>query len=127
MSHSDVSHSGVSHSGMSHSGMNPGMKFSAVLLAAAIFAGPSIPYFKYQRPVQAAPGGQRFVAVDEQTWKNARRDLGDLRLYSGQQEVPYVLIVERGSRENDNKDVSVLQQSVVGDKTQFLIDMTGVA
>jgi hypothetical protein len=102
------------------------MKIAAVLLAV-IFAGPAIPYFRYQKPVQAQPGGQRFLAVDEQTWKNARRDLGDLRLYSGQQEVPYALMVERGSRENDNKDVRVLQQSVVGGKTQFMMDMTDVA
>ncbi|MGB8132021.1 MAG: DUF3999 family protein [Candidatus Angelobacter sp.] len=101
------------------------MKMAAALLAAVIVAGPAIPYFKYQRPVQAQPGGQRFLAVDEQIWKNARRDLGDLRLYSGQQEVPYAL--ERGSQENDNRAVSVLQQSFVGGKTQFLIDMTGVA
>jgi len=103
------------------------MKLAAILLAAVVVAGPAIPYFKYQRPVQAQPNGQRFLAVDEQIWKNARPDLGDLRLYSGQQEVPYALIVERGSRENDSRDVSVLQQSVVGGKTQFLIDMTGVA
>ena len=107
--------------------MNPGVRMAAALLAAVIFAGPSIPYFKYQRPVHAQPGGQRFVAVDEQIWKNARPDLGDLRLYSGQQEVPYALIVQRGSRENDDKDVRVLQQSVVGGKTQFVIYMTGVA
>jgi len=104
--------------------MNPGMKIAAALLAAVILAGPSIPYFKYQRPVQAEPGGQRYIAVDEQTWKNARRDLGDLRLYSGQQEIPYALIVERGGQENASKDVNVLQQSVVGGKAQFLIDMT---
>jgi hypothetical protein len=103
------------------------MKIAAALLAAVIVAGPAIPYFKYQRPVQAQPGGQRYVVVDEQIWKNARPDLGDLRLYSGQQEVPYTLTVERGRRESDSRDVSVLQQSVVGGKTQFLIDMTGVA
>lgn len=103
------------------------MKIAAALLATMFLAGPSIPYFKYQRPVQAQPGGQRYIAVDEQVWKNARRDLGDLRLYNGQQEVPYAPMVESGSRENDNKEVSVLQQSVVGGKTQFLIDMTGVA
>lgn len=103
------------------------MKIAAALLAAVILAGPSIPYFKYQRAVQVQPGGQRFFAVDEQTWKNARRDLGDLRLYSGQQEVPYALIVERGSLENDNKDARVLQPSVVGGKTQFVIEMTDVA
>ena len=103
------------------------MKIATVLLAAVVLAGPSIPYFKYQRPVQAQPGGQRFLAVDEQIWKNARPDLGDLRLYNSQQEVPYALMVERASRESDNRDVSVLQQSVIGGKTQFLIDMTGVA
>src|SRR6476646_4005967 len=111
---------------MSHS-VNPGMKLGTVLVAMVIFAGPAIPYFKYQRPVQAQPGGQRYLVVDEQIWKNARRNLGDLRLYSGQQEVPYALMVERGSRENDNRDVRVLQQSVVGGKTQFMIDMTDVA
>jgi hypothetical protein len=103
------------------------MKIATALLATMFLAGPAIPYFKYQRPVQAQPGGQRYIAVDEQTWKNARSDLGDLRLYSGQQEVPYALMVQRGSRENDNKDVRVLQQSVVGGKTQFMIDMTDVA
>ena len=36
-------------------------------------------------------------------------------------------MVERGSRESATRDVSVLQQSVIGGKTQFLIDMTGVA
>jgi hypothetical protein len=122
-----MSDSFLNHSGVSHSAISPGMKWGAVLLAMVIFASPAIPYFKYQRPVQTQPGGQRFMAVDEQTWKNARRDLGDLRLYNGQQEVPYALVVERGSRENDSKEVSVLQQSLVDGKTQFLIDMTGVA
>jgi hypothetical protein len=103
------------------------MKIAAALLAAVIVAGHAIPYFKYQRPVQVQPDGQRYLAIDEQIWKNTRPDLGDLRLYSGQQEVPYALIVEHGSRENDNRDVSVLQQSVVDGKTQFLIDMAGVA
>jgi hypothetical protein len=103
------------------------MKLGAILLTAAFLAGPSIPYFKYQRPVQAQPGGQRYVAVDEQVWKNSRPDLGDLRLYNGPQEVPYALLLERGSRESDTKDVRVLQQSVVGGKTQFVIEMEGVA
>jgi len=104
-----------------------GIKMGAALLAVVIFAGPALPYFKYQRPLQASPGGQRYVAVDEAIWKNARPDLGDLRLYNGQQEVPYALTVERGSRENDTKDVRVLQQSVAGGKTQFVIDMADVA
>ena len=108
---------------MSHSGMKTG----AALLAAMIFAGSAISYFKYQRLIQASPGGQRYVTMDDAIWKNARPDLGDLRLYNGQQELPYALTVERGSRESDNKDVRVLQQSIVGGKTQFVIDMADVA
>jgi len=56
------------------------IKMGAALLAAVIFAGPAISYFKYQRPLQTPPGGQRYVAVDEAIWKNARPDRGDLRL-----------------------------------------------
>jgi hypothetical protein len=107
--------------------VNPVITLRSIFLAGIIFAAPAIPYFKYQRPVQAQPGGQRYVAVDEAIWKNARPDLGDLRLYSGEQKVPYALMVQRGSRESDNKDVRVLQQSRIGGKTQFVVDMADVA
>ncbi len=97
------------------------------LLALVLFASPSISYFKYQRPVQLSGAGQHYLAVDETIWKHARPDLGDLRLYAGQMETPYALVIERGSQQRDRKDVPVLQQSTVGGKTQFLIDMSGLA
>jgi len=96
-------------------------------LALVLFASASISYFKYQRPVQLSGAGQHYVAVDETIWKHARPDLGDLRLYVDQTETPYALVVERGSRQRDRQDVPVLQQSVVTGKTQFLIDMSGLA
>jgi hypothetical protein len=102
------------------------MKLSAILLGAAILAGPSSSYFKYERPVQATGAGQHYLVVDEPVWKNARPDLGDLRLYNGQTEIPRALAVQRGSLEHDRKTVRVLQQSKVDGKTQFLIDMSGV-
>ncbi len=67
------------------------------------------------------------MAVDEQIWKNARPDLGDLRLYSGQQEVPYALMVERGSQRKCQQRRERAATVVIGGKTQFMIDMTGVA
>lgn len=97
------------------------------LLALAIWASPSISYFKYQRPVESSAGGQQYLVVDETAWAHARPDLGDLRLYAGQTETPYILVAERGSLEQDHQDVRVLQQSTVGGKTQFLIDMAGIA
>ena len=96
-------------------------------LALVLFASASISYFKYQRPVQLSGAGQHYVAVDETIWKHARPDLGDLRLYVDQTETPYALVVERGSRQRGRQDVPVLQQSVVTGKTQFLIDMSGLA
>ncbi len=95
-------------------------------LALVVLAGPSIPYFKYQRPVQPSAAGQHYVVVDEVLWQHARPDLADLRFYSGSTEIPYALTTERGSLESDHKDVRVLQQSTVGGKTQFLIDMSDI-
>lgn len=97
------------------------------LLALVLWAGPPISYFKYQRPVESTGAGQNYFVVEETVWEHARPDLGDLRVFTGQNETPYILQIERGSLEQDHQDVRVLQQSSVGGKTQFLIDMSGVA
>lgn len=103
------------------------MKMQAVLLVLALAAGSSLSYFKYQRQVQSnGDNGQRYFAVDEAVWEKARPDLGDLRLYVGESEVPYALTVERGSLEQEQKDVRLLQPGTVAGQTQFLIDMSGV-
>jgi Protein of unknown function (DUF3999) len=102
------------------------MKTSMALLALIVFASPSISYFKFQRPVQATGGGQHYFVVDDVLWKNAQPDLGDLRLYNGQTEYPYALVIEHGSMEHEHTSVRVLQQSTVAGKTQFIIDMSGV-
>lgn len=103
------------------------MKNVLWLVALVLSAGPSLSYFKYQRPVQLTGAGQHYLVVDESIWKHARADLGDLRLYAGEIEVPYALVVERGSRERQRTDVPVLQQSTIAGKTQFLIDMSQLA
>ncbi len=104
--------------------MMPTTKLFALVLLGATS---SIAYFKYQRPVQVSGSGQHYVVVDDGVWSHARPDLGDLRLYAGQTEVPYALLTEHGSQQHEHEEVSVLQQSVVGGKTQFLIDMSAVA
>jgi len=97
------------------------------LLALVFFVGPSVDHFKYQRPVQLAEAGQHYMAVDETTWAHARRDLGDLRLYASGNEIPYALSEQRGSSDFEHKKLRVLQQSLVGGKTRFLIDMSAVS
>lgn len=101
-------------------------KIPQLLLTLLMFAS-SVTYFKYQRPVQSAQPGQQYIAVDETIWQHARPDLGDLRLYSGEAEVPYALITERGGTEHEHKAVPVFQQATVGGKTQFLVDMRELA
>jgi hypothetical protein len=96
-------------------------------LAVFVAAWASLPYFKYQRPVASSGPGQRYIVVDETMWAHARPDLEDLRLYAGATETPYMLVVEQGSVEHDHHDVPVLQQSSVGGKTQFLIEMSALA
>jgi hypothetical protein len=96
------------------------------LLALAALTGPSIAYFRYQRPVESSTAGQHYLIVDETIWQHARPDLADLRLFSSETEVPYALATERGSAESDHEDVRVLQQSIVAGKTQFLIDMSDI-
>lgn len=87
----------------------------------------SLSYFKYQRPVQTSRAGQQYVAIDETIWKRARPDLGDLRLYNGEAEVPYALETERGGTEHEHKDLPVFQQATVGGKTQFIVEMRDLA
>lgn len=102
------------------------MKIVATLVSLILIV-PSASHSKYQRPVQASAAGQSYVVVDETIWNHARRDLGDLRLASGDSEIPYSFVVQRGSSEEQQTDLSVLQQAQIGGKTQFLIDMSGLA
>ena len=95
----------------------PTSKFLALVLLSATA---SIAYFKYQRPVQVSGSGQHYVTIDDSVWSHSRPDLGDLRLYNGQTEVAYALLTEHGSQQHEHKEVSVLQQSVVAGKSQFL-------
>ena len=102
------------------------MKDMLALAALVLFAGPSISYLQYQRPVQLSGAGQHYITVDETVWKHSRPDLGDLRIYAGQTETPYALVAERGAQQRQRTQVSVLQQSTVAAKTQFLIDMSAL-
>jgi len=103
------------------------MKMLFATLASLLLLASSASHSKYQRSVQISTAGQNYLAVDETVWNHARRDLSDLRLTSGDVETPYAFVVERGSSEEQRTELAVLQQAKVGGKTQFLIDMSGLA
>jgi hypothetical protein len=102
------------------------MKTVVAVISLLLLAASSSSHSKYQRPVQGLDAGQNYAVVDETIWKHARADLGDLRLEVGGAEIPYSLITVRRTFQQERKDLPVLQQSIVGGKTRFLIDMSGL-
>ena len=104
------------------------MKITLGLLAALLTTSSAISYFHYQRQLQPLnSSGQHYIVVDEAVWQHARPDLGDLRIYSTDKEIPYRLTIEQGSSETEQRQCRVLQPGTVGGKTQFLLDMSAVA
>ena len=104
------------------------MKITLGLLAALLTTSSAVFYFHYQRQLQPLDSsGQHYIVVDEAVWQHARPDLSDLRIYSTDKEVPYRLTIEQGSSETEQRQCRVLQPATVGGKTQFLLDMSGVA
>lgn len=99
--------------------------FSAV--AVVLLSAASVSYFKYSREVRVpAPGTQAYVVADEFLWQHAGPGLASLRLF-GDAEIPYALQVEEGGSQTQQQAVRILQPAVVAGKTQFVLDMTGVA
>lgn len=104
------------------------MKSVLAMLALVLSSSASISYFKYFRDIEVVfPGHQQYVVVNGGLWQHARPDLADLRLYARQTEVPFALTVERGSSETEQKEVRILQPGVINGKTQFFLDMAGLA
>ena len=102
------------------------MRMVLKLVAVALFASASIPYFKHVRDVKGGADHQQYFVVDESVWQHARPDLADLRLYAGQTEVPYASSIERGSSATEQKSVRILQPATIGGKTQFFLEMSGL-
>ncbi len=101
------------------------MRTSLRILAVCFIATASISYFKYERQLQPIQsGGQHYIVLDESIWPHARPDLEDLRIYSAQKEIPYMLTIERGGSAIEQKKISVLQPGTLDGRTQFLLDMS---
>jgi hypothetical protein len=104
------------------------MKTARGMVAALLIATASISYFKYERLLQPIPsGGQHYIVLDETIWPHAGPDLEDLRIYSAEKEIPYMVTIERGSLAIEQKKISVLQPGTLNGKTQFLLDMSDLS
>ena len=87
----------------------------------------AIPYFKYVRDVSVtAPAQQNYFVVTTDIWDYARTDLGDLRLFDNDQQVPYALREQRGGVSIQERPAKILNLGTVRGKTEFVVDVGAV-
>src|SRR6266576_3062423 len=104
---------------------------AAVLCVLALVAASdpeaSIPYFAHVRDVAiSAPDKQNYLVVDQYVWREAREDLGDLRLYDGTNQVPYELETEQAGTSSHEAEAKILNLVRRGDHTEFDLDVSPV-
>ena len=102
-----------------------------LLCVLALIAGSdpeaSISYFSHVRDVaSSAPDQQNYLVVDQYVWKEAREDLGDLRLYDGTEQVPYELETEQAGTSSHDSEAKILNLVRRGDHTEFDLDVSPV-
>ncbi len=90
--------------------------------------GPGISYFTNVRDIRISqPGVQNYFVVDEEIWRRARPDLGDLRIYDGDSQVQYAISVQRGGTSSQEEVARILNLGSVGGRTEFDLDMGQIA
>src|SRR5437667_9578008 len=108
------------------------MKSTLTMLLMAFFLAGSgfeaaISYFSRLRNVSvASPNLQNYFVIDPDVWKYARPDLGDVRLYDGQSQVPYALVKQSGGGSSQESAAKILNLGKVGDHTEFDLDVRGL-
>jgi hypothetical protein len=106
------------------------MKFVSALLVLIVAAEPAAnpKYFRELREVQVtAPNQQNYFVVDAGMWAHARANLADLRIYSGDAQIPYALTTEESSAAMEQHPARVLNLGAVGNETHFDLDIEGLA
>ncbi|MCU1286771.1 MAG: hypothetical protein JWO13_3121 [Acidobacteriales bacterium] len=99
---------------------------AALLLAGFTSDVPAglVAYFQRVRNVTVSgPDKQNYAVLDEAIFEHARADLGDLRLFAGEKEIPYSLAVRSGSTRAEHSSVPILNKGLVRGNTQFVVDV----
>jgi hypothetical protein len=99
-----------------------------VALGAVVDPTASPRYFHRVRDVQvAASDRQNYFVVDAEMWAHARPDLADLRIYSGDTQVPYALAAQASWSASEQRDARILNLGAAHGATEFDLDMEGFA
>jgi hypothetical protein len=94
-----------------------------VLSAAAQPPAGSAAHMRFQRELATDPGARlNHAVVDAVLWRHARPDLADLRLFAGADEVPYVLVVERGRSADERRETRLLNRGAAGGVAEMTLE-----
>jgi hypothetical protein len=96
-----------------------------VVATALAAPGPGVSYFKRARDISAVSSQQtNYFVIDQEILQNARPNLSDLRIYDGETQVPYALAVQSGGVQSAEQEAKILNLGMVGDHTEFDLDLT---
>jgi hypothetical protein len=99
-----------------------------LVIAAGVEPTANPRYFQTVRDVQIASASQQnYFVVDAGLWAHARPNLGDLRIYSGDAQIPYALAAESSWTSSEQQEARILNLGASGGETQFDLDMQGMA
>lgn len=88
---------------------------------------PSLQYFRYTRDITvSAPAQQNYFVVDADLWEHSDAQLSDIRLFDGENQVPYSLQEERGGATSEEEPIKILNLGTTGDAVQFDLDLGSV-
>jgi hypothetical protein len=101
----------------------------ALMAVAALASDLNPAYFSNVREVRVAhPDRQNYLVVDPELWDKGNTDLGDLRLVNPSgAEIPYAMVVKRGSSSTHETEAKVLQLGTVRGATDFVLDVSAVS
>ncbi|MBI2681679.1 MAG: DUF3999 family protein [Acidobacteriales bacterium] len=93
-----------------------------VISAAAQTPADKVSHFRFQRDLAPnASSRLNYAVVDASIFRNSRTDLSDLRLYSGANEVPYVLHVEGGYSTEGKREARILNRGSVSGVAEMVL------
>lgn len=94
------------------------------LANAADAPSATVAYFTNTRNVKSSDKTkQNYVVLDADVFIHSRADLADLRFYAGTTEVPYAIVIKRGSSETELSTIPILNKGKFGTDTRFNVDV----
>jgi hypothetical protein len=109
------------------------MRVIGALLALLVISAAHEPtasprYFQKVREIKIGSAEkQSYFPIDPGIWAHARPDLADLRIYSGDAQVPYAIAAEESSVAAEQRVAPILNLGAIGSETHFDLDMQGLA